>query len=55
VIEHTPWVQAPIRIPKSIEDMVRQMLLEQKAAGKYEHPINQEFSLLASLKEESVW
>jgi hypothetical protein len=37
VIEHTPWVQAPIRIPKSIEDTVRQMLLEQKAAGKYEY------------------
>jgi len=37
VIEHTPWVQAPIRIPKSIEDTVRQMLLDQKAAGKYEY------------------
>ena len=37
VIEHVPWVQAPIRIPKSIEDTVRQMLLEQKAAGKYEY------------------
>ena len=37
VIEHVPWVQAPIRIPKSIEDNVRQMLLEQKATGKYEY------------------
>ena len=37
VIEHVPWVQAPIRIPKSIEDTVRQMLLDQKAAGKYEY------------------
>jgi len=37
VIEHIPWVQAPICIPKSIEDTVRQMLLEQKAAGKYEY------------------
>jgi len=37
VIEHVPWVQNPICIPKSIEDMVRQMLLDQKAAGKYEH------------------
>ena len=37
VIEHIPWVQAPIRIPKSIEDTVRQMLLDQKAAGKYEY------------------
>jgi len=37
VIEHVPWVQSPIRIPKSIEDMVRQMLLEQKEAGKYEY------------------
>jgi len=37
VIEHIPWVQAPIRIPKSIKDTVRQMLLDQKAAGKYEY------------------
>jgi len=37
VIEHVPWVQSPIRIPKSIEDTVRQMLLEQKEAGKYEY------------------
>ena len=37
VIEHIPWVQAPIRIPKSIEDTVRKMLLDQKAAGKYEY------------------
>jgi len=37
VIEHVPWVQAPIWIPKSIEDTVCQMLLEQKAAGKYEY------------------
>ena len=37
VIEHVPWVQAPIRVPKSIEDTVRQMLLDQKAAGKYEY------------------
>ena len=37
VIEHIPWVQAPIRVPKAIEDTVRQMLQEQKAAGKYEY------------------
>ena len=37
VIEHVPWVQNPIHIPKSIEDTVQQMLLEQKAAGKYEY------------------
>ena len=37
VIEHVPWVQAPIRILKAIEDTVRQMLLDQKAAGKYEY------------------
>jgi len=37
VIEHTPWVQPPIRVPKSIEDTLRQMLLDQKAAGKYEY------------------
>lgn len=37
VIEHVPWVQDPIRIPKAIEDTVRQMLLDQKAAGKYEY------------------
>ena len=37
VIEHTPWVQPPIRVPKAIEATVRQMLEEQKAAGKYEY------------------
>jgi len=37
VIEHIPWVQAPIRVPKAIEETVRQMLLEQKAAGKFEY------------------
>ena len=37
VIKHVPWVQSPICIPKSIEDTVRQMLLDQKAAGKYEY------------------
>ena len=29
VIEHTPWVQAPIQIPKAIEDTVQKMLIEQ--------------------------
>ena len=37
VIEHVPWVQAPIRIPKAIEDTVRKMLIEQRDAGKYEY------------------
>lgn len=37
IIEHTMWVQPPICIPKSIEETVRQMLLNQKAAGKYEY------------------
>ena len=37
VIEHTPWVQVPIRIPKAIEGTVRDMLIEQKNAGKYEY------------------
>ena len=37
VIEHIPWVQPPIRVPKSIEETVRKMLLDQKAAGKYEY------------------
>ena len=37
VIEHTPWVQSPIRIPKAIEATVRKMLQEQRDAGKYEY------------------
>jgi len=37
VVEHIPWVQAPICVPKAIEDTVRQMLMDQKAAGKYEY------------------
>ena len=37
VIEHTPWVKPPIHIPKAIEDTIHQMLLDQKAMGKYEY------------------
>ena len=37
VIEHMLWVQPPIRIPKAIEDTIRQMLLDQKATEKYEY------------------
>lgn len=36
VIEHTPWVQEPIRIPKAIEGKVRTLLGQQRRAGKYE-------------------
>ncbi|RDB15415.1 hypothetical protein Hypma_004284, partial [Hypsizygus marmoreus] len=36
VIEHTPWVQDPIRIPKAIEDEVRTILIAHENAGKYE-------------------
>ena len=36
IIEHTPWVQEPIRIPKAIESDVRQLLQDQRRAGKYE-------------------
>ena len=36
VIEHIPWVQQPIRIPKAIEGQVREVLLEQERAGKFE-------------------
>jgi hypothetical protein len=35
--EHTPWVQAPIWIPKAIEETVWKMLIEQRDAGKYEY------------------
>jgi hypothetical protein len=37
VIEHTPWVQAPIRIPKAIEETVWKMMIERRDAGKYEY------------------
>jgi hypothetical protein len=37
VIEHTPWVQLPIQILKAIEAMVRKMLEEQRATGKYKY------------------
>ena len=37
VIEHTPWIQPPIRIPKAIENEVRRLLIEQLKAGKFEH------------------
>lgn len=35
-IEHTPWQQPPIRIPKALEDAVRAELYEQKDAGRFE-------------------
>ena len=37
VIEHIPWAQPPIRIPRAIEETVHKMLEEQRAAGKYEY------------------
>jgi hypothetical protein len=37
VIEHILWVQPPSRVPKAIEETVQKMLLDQKAAGKYEY------------------
>lgn len=36
-IEHTPWVQPPIRIPKAIDATVRKMLQDHRDAGKYEY------------------
>ena len=36
VIEHVPWVQPPICIPKAIEHTVRGILEKHKKAGKYE-------------------
>ncbi|KAF9800795.1 hypothetical protein IEO21_10295 [Rhodonia placenta] len=37
VIEHTPWVRAPIPVPRAIEGKVREMLRKQMEAGKYEY------------------
>ncbi|KAF8634386.1 hypothetical protein AX17_004208 [Amanita inopinata Kibby_2008] len=36
VMEHTPWIQPPIRVPKAIEGEFKRLLLEQKAVGKFE-------------------
>ncbi|PIL33553.1 hypothetical protein GSI_04176 [Ganoderma sinense ZZ0214-1] len=36
VIEHTPWVQAPIPIPKAIETKVSKILDAHFASGRYE-------------------
>jgi hypothetical protein len=36
IIEHTPWQDPPIRIPKAIEAEVRRLLEQQIAAGKFE-------------------
>ncbi|PIL28589.1 hypothetical protein GSI_08630 [Ganoderma sinense ZZ0214-1] len=36
VIEHTPWVQAPIPIPKAIETKVARILDAHFASGRYE-------------------
>lgn len=37
IIEHTPWVREPIRIPKAIEKDVTELLQKQMRAGKYEY------------------
>ncbi|KAJ3504975.1 hypothetical protein NMY22_g17741 [Coprinellus aureogranulatus] len=36
VIEHTPWVQPPIRVPLSLQAAVRKEIEEQEAAGRFE-------------------
>ncbi|VDC05891.1 unnamed protein product, partial [Peniophora sp. CBMAI 1063] len=35
-IEHTPWQQAPIRVPKALENAVRTEILDQEANGRFE-------------------
>ena len=35
-IEHMPWQQLPIHIPKALEDVVQAELLEQKDASRFE-------------------
>lgn len=37
VIEHTPWILAPIRLPNAIVDQVKDMLNEQVRNGKFEY------------------
>ena len=32
-IEHMPWQQLPVRIPKALEDVLQAEILEQKGAG----------------------
>lgn len=36
-MEHIPWVQPPIRIAKAIESAIRELLEQQRAAGKFEY------------------
>lgn len=36
VIEHTPWVQPPIRVPLALQPAVRKEITEQEAAGRFE-------------------
>ncbi|KAI0040408.1 hypothetical protein FA95DRAFT_1479061, partial [Auriscalpium vulgare] len=35
-IEHVPWQRAPIRVPKALEEVVRQEIREQEASGRFE-------------------
>ncbi|THH15647.1 hypothetical protein EUX98_g9433 [Antrodiella citrinella] len=36
VIEHTPWIRPPIRVPKAIESDVRSLIRTHCATGRYE-------------------
>ncbi|KAJ3474287.1 hypothetical protein NLI96_g12542 [Meripilus lineatus] len=37
IIEHTPWIKDPVRVPKAIEEEVRRIIREQELAGKYQY------------------
>jgi hypothetical protein len=56
VIEHIPWFKPLIHVLKAIEAEVRQILIEQKAAGKYEDSTASYWSPLfpVAKKEESL-
>ncbi|KAF8222967.1 hypothetical protein L208DRAFT_1319487 [Tricholoma matsutake] len=53
VIEHTPWAQPPICVPKAIESTVQQMLEEQKAAGKYEYSMASYQSMIFTVMKKA--
>lgn len=36
-IEHIPWIEPPMRVPKAIEGRVRDLIRKQESAGKFEY------------------
>ena len=54
-IEHMPWQQLPVRIPKALEDVLQAEILEQKGAGWFEDTTSSYWGALFAVVKKGGW